>query len=67
MSALHDQQFVVSGTQVNGRTPPGTFATYRCYTKQAAIICMVSTPLPFIDCPTLRCAILYPYAQQPLA
>ncbi len=65
MTALHDQQFVVSGTQVNGRTGPGQSPNIAM--KQQAIISMVSTPLPMMMCPTRRRAVLYPYAQQPLA
>ncbi len=65
MTALHDQQFLVSGTQINGRTGPGQVPNTTM--KQQAIIQMVSTPLPAMMCPTRRRAVLYPYGQQPLA
>ena len=52
MNAVHDQQFVVSGQSISGKTIAGQSPNNSM--KQQAIIQMVGTPLPFTNCPTRR-------------
>ncbi len=66
LTALHDQQFTVSGVNYSGKTPPTTnntaslLPTGPSTSKQQAILQMVHTPTPFTNCPTRRRQALYP-------
>ena len=50
MNNLHDQQFLVNGQSISGKTPPGQQPNNT--SKQQAMQQMVGTPWPIVLCPT---------------